>query len=114
MRSYTELSKLETFKERYDYLKLSSGVGIETFGEDRYINQIFYRSPEWKRIRNYVIARDEGCDLGMPGFVIYKKVLVHHMNPLTIEEIIGRADEILNPDYLITVSHHTHNAIHYG
>ena len=114
MRSYTELSKLTTFEERYEYLKLAANVGIETFGEERYLNQIFYKSPEWKRIRNYVIARDEGCDLGIPGFTIYKKALVHHMNPLTKEEILDRADEILNPEYLITVSHSTHNAIHYG
>lgn len=113
-RNYSELSRLETFEERFDYLKLGGQVGSDTFGFDRYLNQIFYKSPEWKKVRDIVIARDLGCDLGMEGYDIYGKLLIHHMNPISLVDIQERSDDILNPEYLILVSHRTHNAIHYG
>lgn len=115
IRTYSELSKLKTFRERYEYLKLDGTVGEETFGFDRYINQIFYKSEEWKRIRNYVITRDNGCDLGIPDRKIVDSViLVHHMNPITKEDIINKNEILLDPEYLITTIKPTHDAIHYG
>ena len=115
IRTYSELSKLKTFRERYEYLKLNGTVGEETFGFDRYINQMFYKSEEWKRIRNYVITRDNGCDLGMPDRKIVDSViLVHHMNPITKEDIINKNEILLDPEYLITTIKSTHDAIHYG
>lgn len=114
IRTYTSLMTFDTFAERLDYLQLKGGVGMETFGPDRYFNQLFYRSLEWKRIRDYVIIRDNGCDLGIPELPIPGKIYVHHMNPLEIEDIQHSSDGLLNPEYLITVSHATHNAIHYG
>lgn len=114
MRTYNELSRLETFEERYDYLRLNGDVGIETFGFDRYLNQVFYRSHEWKRVRDIVIIRDNGCDLGMKGYDIHTKILVHHMNPVCLRDINDRNEDLLNPEYLITTTHQTHNAIHYG
>lgn len=114
MRNFSELSKFLTFEERFRYLKLGGRVGLDTFGFDRYLNQRFYDSPEWKTARRDVIARDMGCDLGAEGYEIYDKVLVHHMNPITAKQVEGRDEDILNPEYLITVSHRTHNAIHYG
>lgn len=115
IRTYSELSKLKTFRERYEYLKLDGTVGEETFGFDRYINQMFYKSEEWKRIRNYVITRDNGCDLGMPDRKIVDSViLVHHMNPITKEDIINKNEILLDPEYLITTIKLTHDAIHYG
>ena len=115
IRTYSELSKLKTFRERYEYLKLDGTVGEETFGFDRYINQMFYKSEEWKRIRNYVITRDNGCDLGMPDRKIVDSViLVHHMNPITKEDIINKNEILLDPEYLITTIKSTHDAIHYG
>jgi len=114
MRTYTELSKLKTFKERYEYLKLSAEVGKETFGFDRYLNQNFYKSKEWRRIRDQVILRDEARDLGLEGFEIYGRVYIHHMNPIASDDIINRSSFLLNPEYLICVTHRTHNAIHYG
>lgn len=115
IRTYSELSKLKTFRERYDYLKLDGTVGEETFGFDRYINQMFYKSEEWKRIRNYVITRDNGCDLGIPDRKIVDSViLVHHMNPITKEDIINKNEILLDPEYLITTIKPTHDAIHYG
>ena len=115
IRTYSELSKLKTFRERYEYLKLDGTVGEETFGFDRYINQIFYKSEEWKRIRNYVIIRDNGCDLGIPDRKIVDSViLVHHMNPITKEDIINKNEILLDPEYLITTIKPTHDAIHYG
>ena len=113
-RSYLELRRLKTFELRFRYLALSGGVGIDTFGFDRYLNQAFYSSPEWKHVRNDVIARDLGCDLGIEGYEIYDKVLVHHMNPITKEQVLDRDPSILDPNFLITVTHRTHNAIHYG
>jgi hypothetical protein len=115
IRTYSELSKLKTFRERYEYLKLDGIVGEETFGFDRYINQMFYKSEEWKRIRNYVITRDNGCDLGIQDRKIVDSViLVHHMNPITKEDIINKNEILLDPEYLITTIKPTHDAIHYG
>lgn len=114
LRTYTELKQLKTFEERYEYLKLDGQVGIDTFGFDRYLNQAFYRSPEWKSVRNQVIVRDNGCDLGIEGREIHTKILVHHMNPITKEDVLNRSDLLLNPEYLITTVKRTHDAIHYG
>ena len=115
IRTYSELSKFKTFRERYEYLKLDGTVGEETFGFDRYINQMFYKSEEWKRIRNYVITRDNGCDLGIQDRKILDGViLVHHMNPITKEDIINKNEILLDPEYLITTIKSTHDAIHYG
>lgn len=115
IRTYSELVKLSTFEERYEYLKLGGTVGEDTFGFDRYLNQAFYKSKEWLDIRNYVITRDNGCDLGTPGRDIYgDKILIHHMNPITKEDILNRSDFLLNPEYLITTIKNTHDAIHYG
>lgn len=114
IKTYSELITLPTFEERYRYLRLKGSVGVETFGFDRYLNQKFYRSPEWKRIRDEVIVRDNGCDLGIEDRVIYGKILIHHMNPITEKDILYRTDALMNPEFLISVTHRTHNAIHYG
>lgn len=114
VKCYSELIRLPTFKERFVYLQLNGAVGRETFGFDRYLNQAFYRSQEWKHIRNYVIARDNGCDLGIEGREIHTKVIIHHMNPILPEDILDRNDMILDPEFLITTIHETHQAIHYG
>lgn len=114
IRSYSELRRLNTFEERYDYLQLRGEVGKSTFGFDRYMNQRFYTSREWKQIRNQVIARDEGMDLGVDGYEIYDRIVIHHMNPMTVNDIAYGEDSILDPRYLITTTHRTHNAIHYG
>lgn len=114
MKTYTHLISLPTFKERYEYLKLDGLVGQETFGFERYLNQRFYRSQEWKQMRDRIIVRDMGCDLGLPGYEIYDKVYIHHMNPITTKDILDMTDYLLNPEFLICVSHNTHNAIHYG
>lgn len=114
IRSYTELCKFNTFEERYRYLKLDGIVGKETFGYDRYLNQKFIKTYEWKNIRDYVITRDLGNDLGIKGHEIAGKILVHHMNPITKEEILHRDPAILDPEFLICTSLETHNAIHYG
>lgn len=114
IRIYSELSQLKTFRERYEYLRLNGNVGEETFGFDRYLNQIFYKSDEWRAIRDFVIVRDNGCDLGVEGYDIHGKILIHHMNPIFPEDILKRSDYLLNPDYLITTVLSTHNAIHYG
>lgn len=114
IRTYSELSKLRTFEERYAYLKLSGAVGKETFGYDRYLNQIFYRSQEWKSIRDKVIIRDEGCDLGVEGYEIHGRIYIHHMNPIMLKDIENKTEFLLDPEYLITTTHSTHNAIHYG
>lgn len=113
-RSYSELKKLKTFDERYEYLKLDGVVGESTFGFDRYLNQIFYRSKEWGRIRDIVIARDNGNDLGISGYEITKSIYVHHMNPIDKDDVLIRSSDILNPEYLICCSYNTHEAIHYG
>lgn len=113
-KTYSELVQYDLFEDRFDYLKLGGGVGKETFGFDRYLNQLFYRSREWKDVRSYVITRDQGCDLGVVGYEIHVNLLVHHMNPMISSDIIHGEDWILDPEYLITTSHNTHNAIHYG
>lgn len=114
IRTYSELILLPTFDERYQYLRLSGTVGEETFGFDRYLNQMFYKSKEWKRIRNEVIIRDNGCDLGVPGREIYGKILIHHMNPIRKDDILRRSEYLLDPEYLICTVKNTHDAIHYG
>ena len=114
IKTYSELITLPTFEERYRYLRLGGRVGEETFGFDRYLNQLFYKSKEWLRVRDFVIVRDTGCDLGIPGREIHDRILIHHMNPITIDDIVTRSDFLLNPEYLITTVKITHDAIHYG
>ena len=114
IRTYNELMLLATFEERFEYLKLSGRVGEETFGFDRWLNQKFYRSAEWKHLRDQVIIRDNGCDLGVEGREIYGKILIHHMNPISKKDILERTDLLLNPMYLISVTKQTHDAIHYS
>lgn len=114
IRTYSELITLPTFEERYEYLRLGGKVGEETFGFDRYLNQIFYRSNEWMDIRDYVICRDNGCDLAMIDREIYGRILVHHMNPIRVEDIVNRSKYLLDPEYLICTTKITHDAIHYG
>ncbi len=113
-RSYDELQCLDTFEERYEYLRLGGEVGHATFGFDRWINQQFYGTRDWERARNFVITRDLGCDLGIAGYDIHHGLLVHHMNPITREDILNREGWILDPEFLITTCLKTHNAIHYG
>ena len=114
IRTYSELITLPTFKERYEYLRLGGRVGEDTFGFDRYLNQTFYKSEEWRSIRDHIITRDNGCDLGMEGHEIFGRILIHHMNPIRKEDIINRSDILLNPEYLICTIKNTHDAIHYG
>lgn len=114
IKTYSELRRIENFKERFDYLKLSGVVGADTFGFDRYLNQEFYRSSLWKRARRDVIARDLGCNLGAEGYEIFDRVYVHHMNPMRVEDITHYNEDIINPEFLICVDLNTHNAIHYG
>lgn len=114
IRRYSELRRLTTFEERFEYLKLNGEVGQSTFGFDRYINQQFYTSYEWKQARQSVIIRDNGCDLGVFGYEINGAMLIHHINPMIPDDIIHGEDWIFNPDYLITTTKNTHNAIHYG
>ena len=114
IRTYSELATLPTFEERFNYLKLKGQVGKDTFGFDRWLNQIFYRDPEWKSVRDYVIVRDNGCDLGVDGYEINGRILVHHMNPISKEDILERSKYLLDPEFLISTVHNTHNAIHYG
>jgi hypothetical protein len=114
IRTYSELRHLETFDERFEYLKLGGAVGQSTFGFDRHVNQAFYHSSEWRSARQYVILRDNGCDLGIPGYEIYDGILVHHINPMEIGSLIQYEDWVLDPEYLITTTQNTHNAIHFG
>jgi len=114
IRSYKELRKLQTFEERFDYLRLIGVVGETTFGFDRHLNQALYKSFHWREVRDEVIIRDEGCDLGIPGYEIELGLLVHHMNPITLEEIEEGRDSVFDPEFLITTTHNTHMAIHYG
>ena len=115
IRTYTELNKLKTFDERFKYLRLSGVVGVDTFGFDRYLNQNFYRSKEWKEVRDEVILRDNGCDLGVAGYdILNRKIIIHHMNPITTDDLIHGSDYLLNPEYLITTTLITHNDIHYS
>jgi hypothetical protein len=113
-RSYSELRQLDTFEERFRYLELKGILGLVTFGFDRWINQRFYKSQEWQHVRNEVITRDNGCDLGIPGYEIYSELMVHHMNPLEMEDIKHGENWIIDPEFLITTTLRTHNAIHYG
>lgn len=114
IRTYSELIKIPTFKERFEYLRLDGKVGEETFGFDRYLNQVFYKSPEWKAARDFVIIRDQGCDLAMEGHEIFGRILVHHMNPIRIEDVVNRSKYLLDSEYLICTIKNTHDAIHYG
>lgn len=114
IRTYSELRRIENFKERFEYLTLHGRVGQETFGFDRYMNQRFYRSPEWRNIRDHVIARDLGCDLSVDGHEIFDRIVIHHMNPMTVDRIKEGDSCILDPEFLISTTHNTHNAIHYG
>ena len=114
IRTYSELITIPTFEERFEYLQLKGSVGKDTFGYDRYLNQVLYRSPEWKRLRNQIIIRDFGCDLACEGYDIHSKVLIHHLNPITVEDVLARSRKVFDPDNLVCVSHSTHNAIHYG
>ena len=114
IRTYSELRRRHTFLERYKYLALKGSVGIPTFGFDRWMNQLFYTSYEWKQVRHHVIARDNGCDLGIDGHEINDRLYIHHMNPIRVEDLERGEETILDPEFLITTTHRTHNAIHYG
>lgn len=114
VRSYSELITIPTFEARFEYLKLDGLVGEETFGFDRYLNQAFYRSQEWKAIRDFVIVRDLGCDLAVEGYEIHGKIYIHHMNPIRAADITTKSRMLLDPEFLIATTHNTHNAIHYG
>ena len=113
-RTYSELIQIPTFIERYKYLKLGGRVGEETFGYDRYLNQMFYQSYEWRQLRHEIIVRDGGCDLAFPDREIFDRILIHHMNPITAEDILRHSDSVLNPEFLICTCKLTHDAIHYG
>ena len=114
IKTYSELITLNTFEERFEYLRLDGSVGIQTFGFDRYLNQLLYNSPEWKRCRRDIILRDNGCDLALEGYEIYGRILIHHINPIAIDDITNRSPIIFDPENLISTTHNTHNAIHYG
>lgn len=114
IRTYSELQRLSVFADRFEYLNLDGVVGEKTFGFERYLNQQFYRSTQWRNIRHHVIARDLGCDLGIEGYEIHDRVIIHHMNPMAPQDIIHANEDILDPEFLITTTHQTHNAIHYG
>lgn len=114
MKTYSELITIPTFEQRFEYLKLEGQIGIDTFGFERYLNQIFYKSLEWRSARNQVIIRDNSCDLGLEGYEIFGPVIIHHMNPISKEQILDRDPIIFDPEYLITTRLGTHNAIHYG
>lgn len=113
-KTYSELKKLKTFNERFDYLKLNGTVGSETFGYDRILNQVLYKSDKWRKVRDKVIVRDEGNDLGTEGYPIGGHIIVHHMNPITVEDVLNQNEKIFDPEYLISVSDLTHKAIHYS
>ena len=114
IRTYSELQRIQSFRERFNYLALRGTVGDSTFGFDRWMNQQFYRSAEWRHIRNHIIARDLGCDLGAEGYEIHNRLYIHHMNPMTVEDLRDGNDSVIDPEFLITTTHLTHNAIHYG
>ena len=113
-KTYSELEQLDTFEERFRYLALHGDVGRSTFGFDRHINQQFYTSRQWRQLRHHVIARDIGCDLGIPGYEIHGQLLIHHINPLTVDDIVHSDPDILDPEFLITTTQRTHNALHFG
>lgn len=114
MKTYTELITIPTFEERFQYLKLDGVVGQSTFGYDRYLNQVLYHSEEWKRFRRDIIVRDNGCDLACEGFDIQIRALIHHINPITVEDVLNRHPKVFDPDNVITTTYNTHRAIHYG
>lgn len=114
IKTYSELIRFKTLEERYRYLRIGGRVGEETFGFDRWMNQVFYKDPRWRDIRDEVITRDNGCDLGLEGYDIHGKIFVHHMNPVTKDDILYNFDSLLNPEFLISTSKRTHDAIHYG
>ena len=114
IRTYSELITIPTFEDRFKYLQLKGSVGKDTFGYDRYLNQLFYQTIEWKRLRRDLIITDCGCDLGVEGYEIHGRIIIHHMNPITKEDLLDRTDYLMNPEYLICTTHSTHNAIHYG
>lgn len=114
IKTYCELRRFDTFEDRFDYLNLVGVVGQSTFGFERHLNQKFYRSAQWRNIRDHVIARDNGMDLGIDGYEIYDRPIIHHMNPMTSQDLIHGNQDVLDPEFLITVTHNTHNAIHYG
>lgn len=114
IKTYSELVKLDSFEERYSYLRIGGTVGRETFGYDRYLNQILYTSDEWRSLRREIIIRDNGCDLGVDGFEIHGKILIHHINPITVDDVLRRAAKVFDPENLISTTLNTHNAIHYG
>ena len=113
-KSYSELIALPTYLERYRYLRIGGKVGQETFGYDRYLNQILYTSDEWRSFRNDIIVRDKGCDLGCAGYELHSRIIVHHINPITVEDVLNRDPKVFDPENVICVSHNTHQAIHYG
>lgn len=113
-RSYSELRQIDDFEDRYEYLAIHGEVGVSTFGFDRYLNQRFYRSTEWRHVRSHIIARDQGCDLGVIGYEIHDRIYIHHMNPMISKEIEAGDESIIDPEFLISTTHRTHNAIHYG
>lgn len=114
IRTYSQLSMYETLEERYNYARLQGQVGLDTFGFYRWMNQSFYTSKQWRDVRNYVVVRDNGCDLGVPEFPIQHMVFIHHLNPMTVEQLVYGDDSVLDPEFLISVSHRTHNAVHFG
>ena len=114
IKTYSELIIIPDFLERYQYLRIGGRVGADTFGYDRYLNQILYHSDEWKRFRRDIIIRDNGCDLACDGYDVHQRILVHHINPITVEDVLRRDPKIFDPDNVITTSHNTHQAIHYG
>ncbi len=114
VRTYSDLRRFSEFQDRYEYLKLSGVVGRDTFGFDRHINQRFYRSAQWKSIRHHVIVRDRACDLGIDGYEIHSDLVIHHMNPMIVADLESGEADVLDPEFLITTTHRTHNAIHYG
>ena len=115
IKSYSELVKFKTFIERFNYLRISSSIGVETFGHSRYLNQILYKSEEWKRFRRDIIIRDNGCDLGVDGFeIVGDYIVIHHINPITIQQVLNRDKNIFDPENVISTKHSTHMAIHYG
>lgn len=114
IRTYAELMQIPSFMGRYDYLRLDGRVGQETFGFDRYLNQRFYHSEVWRSIRDFVITRDLGCDLGLDGYTIHGRIYIHHMNPVSVRDVRDYTDSLIDPEFLICVTHNTHNAIHYG
>ena len=114
IKTYSELINITTYEERFEYLRCNSVVGKETFGYDRYVNQTLYNSPEWKCLRRQIIIRDDGCDLACPGYTIYGKIIIHHINPITLDDILNRRPNVFDPENLICVTHNTHIAIHYS